>query len=172
MPDIAIDSYSVIYSAEWEFNKRDYYPLYMRNIAPPKRRLWDLTERQDGKDCEGSEWGANRHRKWCAILNQKQFDEFIRHCDLIADSTPTMGSIGAPGYGWGWAPAISFNYDGSEYYANAYVTPNVMEDEVERLYPGVQQMSEEEQQRITDELWEKLTEQILGIYGRGGTFEW
>jgi len=34
-----------------------------------------------------------------------------------------MGSIGAPGFGFGWAPAISFNSDHEDCISNAYVTP-------------------------------------------------
>ena len=34
-----------------------------------------------------------------------------------------MGSIGAPSFGFGWAPAISFNGDHEDCIANAYATP-------------------------------------------------
>jgi hypothetical protein len=35
-----------------------------------------------------------------------------------------MGSLGAPGYGFGWAPAIAYENDASDAYQSAYVTPS------------------------------------------------
>jgi hypothetical protein len=73
------------------------------------------------------EWETGRHRKFCAMLTLPQFIQFVEHCGLTAEDVQTMGSLGAPGFGVGWAPAISFHLYTSgyadDYYANAYVTP-------------------------------------------------
>lgn len=110
--------FSVIYSADWPIDGL----TTVADLAPPHRRkLWELTEAHD----EPAYWDGQtrmRHRKWAAILTRPQFDEFIRKTWLTADPTETMGSLGAPGFGFGWAPAISFTYDG-EHLLNAYVTP-------------------------------------------------
>jgi len=76
---------------------------------------------EDDELPEGSPPG--RHRKYCAILTKAQFLEFIDQCGLMASSTPTAGSLGAPGFGVGWAPAIAFTTESSEHDACAYVTP-------------------------------------------------
>lgn len=114
--------YSVIYDF-------DCVHGHVERLNPPKkqrRKLWDCTESGPCEDNHfDTEHWRGKHRKWCAILNQEQFDEFVEHCDLYASSTPTMGSIGAPGYGFGWAPAICFQSEGDSYaYQNAYVTPS------------------------------------------------
>ena len=36
---------------------------------------------------------------------------YREHCGLAAEDTETMGSMGAPGFDFGWAPAISFTSD-------------------------------------------------------------
>ena len=94
--------------------------------APPQvEELWDETEDDDNYEygyLEGR-WEGGHHRKWCAILDREQFEEFVDRCGLIAESTETMGSLGAPGFGFGWAPAISFNSDDPDAIQCAYVTP-------------------------------------------------
>lgn len=114
--------YSVIYSAD--FPREEYVAQY----APPKRRrLWTLTEDDEQRDYEylGSEWKNHKHRKWVAILDEAQFAEFVEDCGLYAQDVRTLGSIGAPGFGIGWSPAISFESEDSYRlgFASAYVTP-------------------------------------------------
>lgn len=106
--------FSVIYSFDIPGD------MSVNSCKPPKPHLWDMTESGPSEFEMDTPW---KHRKYCAILTKDEFKEFMRHCDLETDSTETMGSIGAPGFGFGWAPAISCNYNGSDAYANAYVTP-------------------------------------------------
>lgn len=94
---------------------------------PPKsqRRLWQLTE-DDGQYEYGyleGRWEKGKHRKWCALLTRGQFQEFVDHTGLFAEDVQTMGSLGAPGCGLGWAPAFSFRSDDPDAIQNAYVTP-------------------------------------------------
>ena len=96
------------------------------DYAPPHvDTLWDETEDDSQYDfsyLEG-QWDGGHHRKWCALLTKKQFDKFVEHCGLFAESTETLGSLGAPGLGYGLSPAISFNSSNSDAFVNAYVTP-------------------------------------------------
>ena len=111
--------FSVIYEAEVPMT---YSVSYIR---PPKPHQWRLTEQTDG---EPSDWcgelfdGMCKHRKWCAVLDKADFLEFVRQCDVWPEACETMGSLGAPGFGFGWAPAIAFNTD-DEVIRSAYVTP-------------------------------------------------
>lgn len=112
---------SVIYSID---TPRE---VSIAQFNPPKsqKRLWQLTEDNSGYEygyLEGR-WTKGKHRKWCAILSREQFDEFIDHTGLMAENVATMGSLGAPGCGFGWAPAFSFRTDEPDAVQNAYVTP-------------------------------------------------
>lgn len=131
--------YSIIYSVDVPrgVNMRPYVP-------PDCRKLWEETEGDRNRDYLGDEWERGHHRKWVAILDQQQFEEFVVHCELIGESTETMGSIGAPGYGLGWAPAISFRGDAPDAIQSAYVTPGGTATEIatflrehEVVVPGV-----------------------------------
>jgi hypothetical protein len=114
--------FSVIYSFDTPGDEsvNQYYPQDWR-------KLWDLTE------CDLAEYDYHlplyerpKHRKIVALLTKDEFVSFVADCGLTASSCETMGSLGAPGFGFGWAPAISFEleYDGHmQGYANAYVTP-------------------------------------------------
>ena len=111
--------FSVIYSADCPADEN------IESFAPPEIDLWDETEDDDNYEysyLEG-EWENGHHRKWCAILTRDQFTEFVEHCGLFAEDVETMGSLGAPGFGYGWAPAISFNSDDPAAIQSAYVTP-------------------------------------------------
>ena len=112
--------FSVIYSVDVPkgVSIKDYTPPQVRN-------LWDRTEgdEQYEYDYLEGDWTKGRHRKWVAILNREQFDAFIEKVGLYAEDTETMGSIGAPGFGFGWSPAISFTSDDRDAILNAYVTP-------------------------------------------------
>jgi hypothetical protein len=119
--------FSVIYSVDIPkpelFCRGSYAATSINAVKPPKtkRGTWQRTEHsRSPMSGEPDKY----HGKWCAILDKAQFIEFVRHCDLTASSVETMGSIGAPGFGFGCAPAISFDNDPSAgYWGNAYVTP-------------------------------------------------
>lgn len=111
--------YSVIYDFDVPLPCRTYPAdrVSVKHFKPPHcRKLWECTESgvEDGK----------KHRKYTAILNQEQFDEFVKNLSLAASSIETMGSIGAPGYGFGLTPAICFEGTDERVYQNAYVTPS------------------------------------------------
>lgn len=120
-------------------------------LTPPQvSELWDQTEDDSQYEygyLEGC-WENGSHRKWCAILNQEQFDEFIEHCGLQADDTETMGSIGAPGCGFGWAPAISFTSQDPDAIQSAYVTP----------------LPEVEKESFDERDWQRIKSAVLTVY--------
>ena len=138
--------FSVIYSADVPEG------VDVLDFAPPQvEQLWDETEGNEQYEysyLEG-EWENGSHRKWCTILDRQQFDEFIERCGLVAESTETMGSIGAPGFGFGWAPAISFRSDDSEAIQSAYVTP----------------IPEVERESCNERDWERVRGAVLAVYG-------
>lgn len=112
---------SVIYSVDCPRE------VSIRKFNPPKsqRRLWQLTE-YDGQYeysyLEGR-WSKGKHRTWVARLTREQLDEFLDHTNLFAEDVQTMGALGAPGCGYGLAPAFSFRTDDPDAIQNAYVTP-------------------------------------------------
>jgi hypothetical protein len=137
--------FSVIYSVD--------VPEYQNisRFAPPNLDLWDETEDDDQYEygyLEG-EWENGSHRKWCAVLEREQFNEFVDHCGLFAERTETMGSIGAPGFGYGWAPAISFRSDDPDAIQNAYVTP----------------IPEVERELCDEQDWQRVRGAVLAVYG-------
>lgn len=138
--------FSVIYSVDVPAQQR------ISRYAPPHvRNLWDRTE-DDGQYEYGyleGEWGKGHHRKWCAILNKEQFEEFLDHCGLFAESTETMGSLGAPGFGFGWSPAISFQSDSPDAIQCAYVSP----------IPHTSKQHGDERD------WRRIREAVLAMYG-------
>jgi hypothetical protein len=138
--------FSVIYSVDAP-NDTD-----VLDFAPPRLdELWDETEGDDQYEygyLEGC-WEGGHHRKWCSILDREQFDEFIQHCGLTADSTETMGSLGAPGYGYGWAPAICFQSDDPDAMQCAYVTP----------------MPETSKEHGDEHDWQRVRGAVLAVYG-------
>jgi hypothetical protein len=132
--------FSVIYTADApaDVNVLDY--------APPDVTDWNETEDDDqyeGEDEQG------HHRKWCAVLNREQFDDFIQHCGLFAERTETMGSLGAPGFGFGWAPAISFRSDADDAMQNAFVTP----------------IPECRKESCDKRDWRRVRKAVLAVYG-------
>ena len=83
--------FSVIYSVDVPEDEN------ISRFSPPDLDLWDETEGDEQYEygyLEGR-WENGSHRKWCAILDREQFDEFVQHCGLSAESTETMGSLGA-----------------------------------------------------------------------------
>jgi hypothetical protein len=94
-------------------------------FLPRKRRHFEMTEGDEQYDygyLEGS-WTKGKHRKLCAVLNRQQFEDFLFETGLFPEDVETMGSIGAPGLGFGLSPAISFRNDDPEAIQSAYVTP-------------------------------------------------
>lgn len=138
--------FSVIYSLD---TPADVDPL---DYAPPQAgELWDQTE-GDGQYEYGyleGRWEGGHHRKWAALLTRAQFDEFVRRCGLTAEDVETMGSLGAPGFGFGCAPAVSFNGDDPDAILNAYVTP----------------IPETAKERLDDRDWERVRGAVLSVYG-------
>lgn len=137
--------FSIIYSADvpGDSNILDFAPP---NVA----ELWDETEDDDQYEygyLEG-EWEQGHHRKWCALLTRGQFNEFVEHCGLVAERIETRGSLGAPGFGFGWAPAISFCSDDPEAIQSAYVTP----------------LPETRRDRCDERDWKRVRKAVLATY--------
>ena len=137
--------FSVIYSVDT--------PAYTDafDYAPPHvGDLWDETEGDDQFEYGYLEdrWENGHHRKWCGVLTRERFDEFIGRSGLTAEDVQTMGSIGAPGFGFGWAPAISFNGDDPDAIQNAYVTP----------------LPETRKESLDERDWERVRDAVLAVY--------
>jgi len=125
----------------------------VREFQPPKHRtLWQLTESND-HDGDMDYVGMSKHRKYCGILTREQFDKFVDRCGLFAEDVETMGSLGAPGFGFGIAPAISFNGTDDRAYQNAYVTPvpDCFDD------PNCKREYDEQ-------LWQRIRKAMLSVY--------
>ena len=140
--------FSVIYSADCPRSER------IARFRPPQvRSLWDTTESDEQYEysyLEG-DWENGKHRKWCAMLTKEQFNRFVEATGLVADSTETMGSIGAPGFGFSWSPAISFRDDGTERaILSAYVTP----------------IPETRKERFDERDWQRLRRAVLNQFGK------
>jgi len=132
--------FSIIYSIDCPRDKS------IRQFNPPskQKRLWQLTEADSRYDCGDLEgrWSKGKHRKWCALLNREQFEAFLRHTRLCAQDVRTMGSIGAPGCGFGLAPAFSFDNDNPDAIQNAYVTPLATRTEIAEFLKAVNEEHE------------------------------
>lgn len=137
--------FSVIYSADCPSTED------ISDFAPPDLHLWDETEDDDQYEYDYLEgcWENGHHRKWCAILDRQQFDHFIEHCGLVAEDVETMGSLGAPGCGYGLSPAISFNSGDPDAIQNAYVTP----------------LPESSKEHGDERGWERVRGAVLSVYG-------
>ena len=137
--------FSVIYSADCPATED------ISDFAPPNLDLWDETEDDDQYEygyLEGC-WENGHHRKWVAILDRDQFEEFVEHCGLQAEDVETMGSLGTPGCGFGWAPAISFTSDDPDAIQSAYVTP----------------LPEVRKEACDEGDWERVRGAMLAVYG-------
>ena len=137
--------FSVIYSLDVPNG------VSIKPYTPPQRSLWSKTEGDEQYEytyLEGR-WEKGKHRKWTALLTRKQFDAFVEKLGLVAEDVETMGSLGAPGFGFGWSPAISFNGDDEDAILNAYVTP----------IPEVEKAS------YDDRDWQRVREAVLAVYG-------
>ena len=140
--------FSVIYSADCPRTES-----IARFRPPQSHKLWDQTEddrQYDYPYLEG-DWEKGKHRKWCAVLTKAQFVKFVQATGLVAEDVETMGSLGAPGFGFGWAPAISFKDDGGERaILSAYVTP----------IPEVRKKNGDEND------WQRIRRAVLSMFGR------
>ena len=108
--------FSVIYSVDTPQG------VSIRDYAPPQvSRLWNLTEGDEQYEYSYLEgrWEKGKHRQWVALLTRKQFDAFVSKLGLYAESTETLGSLGAPGFGFGWSPANSVHADHEDATVNA-----------------------------------------------------
>ena len=138
--------FSVIYSVDIPQG------VSIKNFAPPQvGRLWTLTEGDQQYEYSYLEgrWEKGRHRKWTALLTRNQFDAFVGKLGLHAESTETMGSLGAPGFGFGWSPAISFTSDDQDAITSAYVTP----------------LPETTKEGGDERDWQRVREAVLSVYG-------
>ena len=137
--------FSVIYSVDCPDDEN------ISDFVPPDLDLWDETEGDDQYEYEHLEgrWAKGSHQKFCGILDREQFDKFIDHCGLVAETTETLGSIGAPGFGYGWAPAISFISTNPDAIQSAYVTP----------MPEVSRLDGDEND------WQRVRRGVLAVYG-------
>lgn len=153
-----VEAYSVIYSVD-VFDRAQ--PI--KWFRPPRHRRWDLTECDDWSDEYGPDVGKVKHRKWCALLTPDEFAKFVDDVGLRAEDVETMGSLGAPGFGLGWAPAVSFQADDPAAWQNAYVTPipkGSPEDYVPQtthLWGDPDEWAAEDGQR----LWESLRREVI-----------
>lgn len=138
--------FSIIYSVDTPKGVK------ITSYAPPQvRKLWDRTEGDSEYEfgyLEGR-WTKGKHRKWCAILDRDQFDQFVSHCGLCAEDVQTMGSIGAPGLGFGVSPAISFTSTDEDAILSAYVCP----------IPEVRKEQADERD------WERVRRAVINVYG-------
>jgi hypothetical protein len=122
---------------------------------------WHRTEGDNQYDygyLEGC-WAKGKHRKFCAMLTRKQFDRFVSQMSLRAENCETMGSIGAPGCGFGCAPAISFNGSDSleDAILNAYVTPM---PEIEPKHPEHWKNADAGERN-----WQRIRKAVIRVYG-------
>lgn len=88
-------------------------------------KLWDQTE--EGKSDEHDGW---EQEKWCALLEDDQFREFLTHAFLELEGEGT--SLGAPtpdGLTYQPMPAFVFRFADDECERVAYVTPYPMPGE-------------------------------------------
>ena len=158
---------TMLFSVIYEAACRRFYPgERINNLAPPdvKKRvrgedgklypLWNQTEGDDSRGYEylGEDWKGHYHRKWCAVLTVSQFREFVDQCGLEAEACETMGSLGAPGFDLGWAPAISFR-SGNQELCDAYVTP--IPDKLMASW----------ERPFNDEEWERIKACIMRAFG-------
>lgn len=149
--------FSVIYSLDVPGDER------IGRFKPPnnqlRRKLWQCTEDDSCYDYShlGGRWEKGKHRKYCAVLTRKEFDQFVEECELIAQKHETMGSLGAPGFGIGWAPAISFDSNIDDAIANAYVTPIPTIHTREQFEAGPSKSFDEDD-------WERVRKAVINHY--------
>lgn len=152
--------FSVIYSVDVPSG------VGLQPFLPRQRRLFDTTEGDEGFEygyLEGR-WTKGRHRKLCALLTRAQFEQFLGDTSLRSEDVNTLGSIGAPGFGFGHAPAISFTGDAEDAIQSAYVTPIPQIERTRRAEAGGLPDGE----AVFDERdWERVRRAVIAGYRRG-----
>jgi hypothetical protein len=73
----------------------------------------------------------------------------VEKLGLVAEDVQTMGSLGAPGFGFGWSPAVSFRNDDEDAIVSAHVSP----------------IPEVEKQAFDDRDWQRVRAAIINVYG-------
>ena len=113
--------FSVIYT----FDMPRHYSV--KWAMPSQRHLWQQTEDDEQAELDhlGDDWQNHKHRKLVAVLSKEQFLQFLSDTGLFPEEIETMGSLGAPGFDFGIAPAISFRSENAydPVFQDAYVTP-------------------------------------------------
>lgn len=146
--------FSVIYSL-------DVPKGYGIKSRRPTSRAWFQTEGDSEYEYDylGGKWKGGKHRKWCAMLTRAQFDKFIDDAGLYSEDVETGGSLGAPGFDVGWAPAISFYGESDDTIQSAYVTPIPMP-----VRGSPETMTEGRMNRY----WELVRKAVIRKYRSGG----
>ncbi len=164
LADLSSWTFSVIYSCDFPPP-----PFPYENIYPPhwrKRSIWTITE--SGPSDYATEYSFDtafkgwRHRKFCAELTLPQLIDFLWH-SRFSSTCQTMGSLGAPGHGMGWAPAVSFNCSDADCDYQAYVTPNPPPPPPPSPTPPLPPLTEEDLQPQYS--WDNIEEILLGCLG-------
>jgi hypothetical protein len=126
--------FTIIYSVDIPSDESYTGGYYCPSPVQFAQKIWRCTESGRAEDLEG--W---KHRKYVGILNFSQFCDFLDRVGLYVEKIKTMGSIGAPGFGFSVAPAVSFTSDDENAYQNAYVTPITPEmvKEPDPILPGL-----------------------------------
>lgn len=143
--------YSVIYEVDVAKG------VNLTRFVPKWNKRWTRTETGESEWMEGG-----RHRKYCGIISQAELDDLVDRACLMPSEVETMGSIGAPGFGLGWAPAISFEQYtvDDDAYTSAYVTPIVgIDDPCAETWPEGPATEEE-----AHDAWDKAKQYILDRY--------
>jgi hypothetical protein len=165
--------FSVIYSFDVRRNQ---------SVVPwqPKahRTRWNCTEGDEQFEFEylGDNCKGGKHRKYCAILTRSQFDEFVSDMGLVMEDVETMGSLGAPGCGFGLAPAVSFHrewggHEDEPIWCNAYVTPipdfkpRWERFDLPLLGEEGKAMADEHRERRSEQIWQRIRDAMLSVYG-------
>lgn len=150
---IKYEAFSVIYTVEREERRGFRHDV-------PRGKDWHKTEdnKEEIDHIKGQPPVYLYFKKYCALLSPKKFVKFCEDMGLTASTTKTMGSIGAPGFGISWSPAMLFDceYESSSY-KQAYVTPCVIVHETP--------LFGEEPLPTDDGLWDRIREDILERMG-------
>lgn len=150
--------FSIIYSVDIPSG------LSITHYKPPnnqmRRKLWQCTEGDSSYEYGhlGEEWEKGKHRKYCAVLTRKEFEQFTEECELFAQNHETGGSIGAPGFEIGWVPAVSFSSERYSAIVSAYVTPIPTFHTREQFEARPSKLFDEDD-------WERVRRAVINQYG-------
>lgn len=129
----------------------------VKSYFPSNVELFEQTEGDEEYpyDYLEGDWEGGHHAKLVALLDRKQFDEFISSTGLIASHDETGGAIGAPGFGMDWAPAIHFRTeDDFTAIVGAYVVP----------IPEVKQTWSKRSEESFNRAWDRIKRAIFNTY--------